>query len=295
MNQTPILIVGSIALDTIETPKGNRDNLLGGSVTYAMIAAKNKTPVHISGVVGKDFPKQGYSIYEQYSDDLTDFITEDGPTFRWGGRYHDNMDQRDTLFTELGVFQDFNPALSELNRQIPYVFLANIHPKLQLSVIKQMRDNPTIIVDTMNLWIETTKNDLLQVLKRTDILLINDSESELLTGDTDLQSSAEKIQTMGPKIVIIKRGSKGATIFDGKYTSSVGVYPVSEIVDTTGAGDTFGGGFVASLAKGESLSDAVMYGSALASICVEGFGIERLLKAIDKDVEMRTEYLHQTG
>lgn len=295
MKKTPILIIGSIALDTIETPKGNRSNLLGGSATYAMIAAKNKASVHISAVVGKDFPKQGHSVYEQYSDDLTDFITEDGPTFRWGGRYHENMDQRDTLFTELGVFQNFNPRLSKLNRRVPYVFLANIHPQLQLSVIQQMENNPTVIVDTMNLWIETTKNDLLQVLKRTDILLINDSESELLTGDTDLQSSAEKIQAIGPKIVIIKRGSKGAAIFDGKDTFSVGVYPVSEIVDTTGAGDTFGGGFVASLAKGESLSDAVIYGSALASICVEGFGVERILKACDKDVEIRTEYLHQTG
>lgn len=295
MKKTPILIIGSIALDTIETPKGNRSNLLGGSATYAMIAAKNKASVHISAVVGKDFPKQGHSVYEQYSDDLTDFITEDGPTFRWGGRYHENMDQRDTLFTELGVFQNFNPRLSKLNRRVPYVFLANIHPQLQLSVIQQMENNPTVIVDTMNLWIETTKNDLLQVLKRTDILLINDSESELLTGDTDLQSSAEKIQAIGPKIVIIKRGSKGAAIFDGKDTFSVGVYPVSEIVDTTGAGDTFGGGFVASLAKGESLSDAVIYGSALASICVEGFGVERILKACDKDVEIRTKYLHQTG
>ncbi len=294
MKPNPILIVGSIALDTIESPHGNHQDLLGGTATYAMLAATKKVPVHICGIVGNDFPDYAHKIYKQYADDLTDISIAVGPTFRWGGRYHKNMDHRDTLFTDLGVFENFNPELSEVNKKIRYVFLANNHPDLQWTALNQVNKEAIIVVDTMNLWINTTLNELIRVLSKTDILLINDSESELLTGITDLRKSADKILDMGPKTVIIKQGSKGASVFTEDEKISVGVYPVNTLLDTTGAGDTFGGGFIASLADGGTVLDSVIYGSAMASICVEGFGVETLLNVSDNEMRKRVEHLSRT-
>jgi len=294
MIQHPVLIVGSIALDTIESPNGNHKDLIGGTATYAMIAAYHKAMVHVCGIVGSDFPQSGHQIFKKYAKDLADFTTREGKTFRWGGRYHSNLDQRDTLFTDLGVFENYEPKLSEINKEQSYVFLANNHPQLQLFVAEQMKNHPTIVVDTMNLWINTTYDDLLKILKQTDILLLNDSESELLSGISDLSESAEKIRLLGPKTIVIKRGSKGASIFTEKEQFSVGVYPVDQLVDTTGAGDTFGGGFIATLANGGSLVDSVISGSALASVCVEGFGVNRLLDATIEEINHREAYLSKT-
>ena len=287
-----ILIVGSIALDTIENNRGKREDLIGGSTTYVTVAAGRSVPVNVVGVIGNDFPDEGLKIYQRYANSLVDLECKEGNTFRWGGRYGENMDNRETLFTDLGVFSDFSPRLSTVNKNVPNVFLANIHPSLQLSVINQMAGKPLIVTDTMNLWIETTKNELLEVLKKSDILLINESEAELITGTNNIDRSAVQLQGLGPSTVVIKKGSSGAVLFHGEEKVSIGAYPVKDVIDTTGAGDTFGGGFVSALASGGTFRDALIKGSALASICVEGFGVESLLEVNLEEIKKREKFLH---
>jgi len=292
MKSDLILIVGSIAIDTIEIGNERYENLLGGSTTYATIAAGKYSDVNVVGIVGSDFPQYGHDIYNKYAANLTDFKVEPGKTFSWGGRYHDNFDDRDTLFTELGVFGEFNPQLSAINKNQQYVFLANIHPSLQNSVIDQCQANPTIVIDTMNLWIDTTHNELLNVLSKSDILLINESEAEMLTECSNLDDAAKTLIGLGPPIVVIKQGSNGAALYnnmDEKIT--IGVYPISKVVDPTGAGDTFGGGFISALAQGKTYKDALVLGSALASICVEGVGIDALEIATVAEIENRQMFL----
>lgn len=293
-SENSILLVGSVALDTIHTPRESRENLLGGSVSYALISAGKESPVHVVGVVGRDFPRQAFDLYRSYSADLTDFITADGPTFRWGGRYFADTEHRETLFTDLGVFADFNPTLSLVNTKCPWVFLANIHPALQLSVMNQCSTASRFVVDTMNLWIETTPDLLTEVLQRTRILFVNERESELLTGTADIASAAKILQGQGPEIVVIKLGPNGARVFGDGYSIGAGIYPVSMVVDLTGAGDTFGGGFISVLAHGGSLEEALVNGSAWASFCVEGFGTERLIHVTDSDLAERKTYLNST-
>ena len=292
MKSDSILIVGSIAIDTIEIENERYENLLGGSTTYATIAAGKYSDVNVVGIIGNDFPQYGHDIYNKYAANLTDLKVEQGKTFSWGGRYHDNFDDRYTLFTELGVFRKFNPQLSAINKNQQYVFLANIHPSLQNSVIDQCQANPTIVIDTMNLWIDTTHNELLNVLSKSDILLINESEAEMLTECSNLDDAAKTLIGLGPPIVVIKQGSKGATLYnnmDEKIT--IGVYPISKVVDPTGAGDTFGGGFITALAQGKTYKEALVLGSALASICVEGVGIDALEKATVAEIENRQIFL----
>ena len=287
-----ILIIGSIALDTIENNRGKREDLIGGSTTYATVAAGRSVPVNVVGVIGNDFPDEGLKIYQRYANSLVDLECKEGNTFRWGGRYGENMDSRETLFTDLGVFSDFSPRLSTVNKNVSNVFLANIHPSLQLSVINQMAGKPLIVTDTMNLWIETTKNKLLKVLKKSDILLINESEAELISGTNNIDRSAVQLQGLGPSTVVIKKGSSGAVLFHGEEKVSIGAYPVKDVIDTTGAGDTFGGGFVSALASGGTFRDALIKGSALASICVEGFGVESLLEVNLEEIKKREKFLH---
>ena len=287
-----ILIIGSIALDTIENNRGKREDLIGGSTTYATVAAGRSVPVNVVGVIGNDFPDEGLEIYQRYANSLVDLECKEGNTFRWGSRYGENMDSRETLFTDLGVFSDFSPRLSTVNKNVSNVFLANIHPSLQLSVINQMAGKPLIVTDTMNLWIETTKNELLEVLKKSDILLINESEAELISGTDNIDRSAVQLQGLGPSTVVIKKGSSGAVLFHGEEKVSIGAYPVKDVIDTTGAGDTFGGGFVSALASGGTFRDALIKGSALASICVEGFGVESLLEVNLEEIKKREKFLH---
>ncbi len=294
MNSQPVLIVGSIALDTIESPAGRRDNLIGGSATYATVAAGRSVPVHVVGVVGTDFPVEGRSLFQHYARNLTDLINVEGETFRWGGRYHASWDDRDTLFTELGVFETFEPRLSTVNRKVPIQFLANIHPRLQLAVLNQSEDVQWVVVDTMNLWINTTPKELRQVLKRSHVLLINESELWELTGETQWEPALSAIRELGPRVVVIKQGSKGAFLMTDHQTFHIGAYPVATVVDPTGAGDTFGGGFVAALARGESWDQALVRGSALASACVEGFGVEALLSCSERELRRRVAYLQAT-
>ena len=287
-----ILIIGSIALDTIENNRGKREDLIGGSTTYATVAAGRLVPVNVVGVIGNDFPDEGLKIYKRYANSLVDLECKEGNTFRWGGRYGENMDSRETLFTDLGVFSDFSPRLSTVNKNVSNVFLANIHPSLQLSVINQMAGKPLIVTDTMNLWIETTKNKLLKVLKKSDILLINESEAELISGTNNIDRSAVQLQGLGPSTVVIKKGSSGVVLFHGEEKVSIGAYPVKDVIDTTGAGDTFGGGFVSALASGGIFRDALIKGSALASICVEGFGVESLLEVSLEEIKKREKFLY---
>ena len=295
MSRNSILIVGSIAIDTIETPFEKKSDVLGGSTTYSLVASGKKTDVSVVGIIGNDFPNEGYSLYRSYADDLSDLKTADGKTFRWGGRYHENWDDRDTLFTELGVFLDFNPILSESNKNRSHILLANIHPELQYSVILQ-NQNPdaVIVVDTMNLWIETTLPSLEKVISSSNILLINESESFLLTKEKNIKDAAIALLSMGPEMVVIKKGSKGAELFSDKDHIEIGAFPVTNVVDPTGAGDAFAGAFIASLAAQESSESALLSASASASISIESFGTQKLQNASTEEINERINLLNKT-
>jgi len=284
-----VLILGSIALDTIETKFGKKEDLLGGSATYATIGAGfYGSPIPI-GIVGDDFPEKGDEIFNNFSSNLDNIEKKHGKTFSWGGKYHNNGDDRDTLFTDLGVFESFEPVLHSKNVKASWVFLANIHPSLQLSVLNQCKNNPTVITDTMNLWIDTTLQELKKIIKRTDILLINESELSLLTKNENIQESSKQILSMGPQKIVVKLGSKGARCISKNEDISVGVYPVKDVVDPTGAGDVFGGGFVSGLIDKLSTSESMLRGSALASFCIEEFGVSKLININKNDVEKRME------
>ena len=295
MSRNSILIVGSIAIDTIETPFEKKSDVLGGSTTYSLVASGKKTDVSVVGIIGNDFPNEGYSLYRSYADDLSDLKTADGKTFRWGGRYHENWDDRDTLFTELGVFLDFNPILSESNKNRSHILLANIHPELQYSVILQ-NQNPdaVIVVDTMNLWIETTLPSLEKVISSSNILLINESESFLLTKEKNIKDAAIALLSMGPEMVVIKKGSKGAELFSDKDHIEIGAFPVTNVVDPTGAGDVFAGAFIASLAAQESSESALLSASASASISIESFGTQKLQNTSTEEINERINLLNKT-
>ena len=295
MSHNSILIVGSIALDTIETPVEKRSNVLGGSTTYSLVASGRQSEVSIVGIVGNDFPSDGHSLYQSYASDLSDLKIAEGRTFRWGGRYHENWDDRDTLFTDLGVFSDFRPVLTESNKNRSHILLANIHPELQRSVIQQNQNPDAIIViDTMNLWIETTLSSLEKVLSNSNILLINESEAFLLTNENDINNSARSLLKMGPEIVVIKKGSRGAELFSLTEHIAVDAFPVTNVVDPTGAGDVFAGAFVASLANEDSKETALLYASASASISIESFGIEKLQSASNNETKDRINFLNKT-
>jgi len=295
MSNNSILIVGSIAIDTVETPFEKQSNVLGGSTTYSLIASGKSLDISVVGIVGEDFPAEARALYNSYANDLSDLKTGDGNTFRWGGKYHANWDDRDTLFTELGVFMDFNPVLSESNKNRSHILLANIHPELQYSVISQNQNSDAVIVvDTMNLWIETTLQSLEKVLLSSNILLINESESFQLTNENNIKSAAESLLKMGPEIVVIKKGSKGAELFSLKEHIEVGAYPVKNVVDPTGAGDVFAGAFTASIAGKESNEIALLQASASASISIESFGVERLQNATGQEINDRVNFLRST-
>tara|TARA_B100001121_G_scaffold164623_1_gene143770 strand:+ start:423 stop:1319 length:897 start_codon:yes stop_codon:yes gene_type:complete len=295
MSNNSILIVGSIAIDTVETPFEKQSNVLGGSTTYSLIASGKSLDISVVGIVGEDFPAEARALYNSYANDLSDLKTGDGNTFRWGGKYHANWDDRDTLFTELGVFMDFNPVLSESNKNRSHILLANIHPELQYSVISQNQNSDAVIVvDTMNLWIETTLHSLEKVLLSSNILLINESESFQLTNENNIKSAAEILLKMGPEIVVIKKGSKGAELFSLKEHIEVGAYPVKNVVDPTGAGDVFAGAFTSSIAGKESNEIALLQASASASISIESFGVERLQNATGQEINDRVNFLRST-
>ena len=286
------LILGSVALDTIETKYGKAENLLGGSATYATIAAGLYGDAIPVGIVGDDFPKDGLDIFEKFSKNLKDLDQQPGGTFKWGGKYHENGDDRDTLFTDLGVFENFNPSIHTSNKNASWLFLANIHPSLQLSVLEQCTNSPLVVTDTMNLWIDSTPEELKKIISKTNILLINESELHLLTKEQNVDKSIKEVLSMGPEKVIVKFGSKGAKCFSENENIAVGVYPVKKVIDPTGAGDVFGGGFISGLVDGLSIKEAMLRGSALASFCIEDFGVKKLLNINVNDVDNRIQLIN---
>ena len=286
------LILGSVALDTIETKYGKAENLLGGSATYATIAAGLYGDAIPVGIVGDDFPKDGLDIFEKFSKNLKDLDQQPGGTFKWGGKYHENGDDRDTLFTDLGVFENFNPSIHTSNKNASWLFLANIHPSLQLSVLEQCTNAPLVVTDTMNLWIDSTPEELKKIISKTNILLINESELHLLTKEQNVDKSIKEVLSMGPEKVIVKFGSKGAKCFSENEDIAVGVYPVKKVIDPTGAGDVFGGGFISGLVDGLSIKEAMLRGSALASFCIEDFGVKKLLNVSVNEVDNRIQLIN---
>ena len=279
--QKTILAVGSIALDTLETPHGNRQDILGGSATYFSISAGLLAPVKLVGVVGNDYPKEGWQLFQSRNINTDNILVENGSTFRWGGKYSNDYSTRDTLFTELGVFENFSPTIQEADRLSPLVFLGNIHPDLQSSVAKLTPSAEYIVTDTMNLWIDLFPEKLKEVLKLSTILLINHEEAEQYTGQSEISNAASELLSAGPEIVVIKKGADGAYLAQGESRHSVPVFPINQVIDPTGAGDSFAGGFMGYLSQADQpdFLEAVMVGSAMASFCVEGFGVESLLQA----------------
>ena len=291
VKQSTVLLLGSIAFDTIETSFGYHKDLLGGSATYAAVSSAKFLKPNIVGIIGSDFSEENKNILKESCNNLDDLIKKEGTTFRWGGKYFDNGDQRETLFTDLGVFENFTPLISEVNNSPDYIFLANISPELQLCVLNQCRGNSTVILDTMNLWIDIEKENLLRVLKKTDILLINESELSDLADEKNHDKASEIIQSYGPKTIIVKYGSKGSVCYDGSMSFSVGVIPNLTVKDPTGAGDSFGGALVSALAQGISLKEAIIRGTVMASFCIEDFGINSILYSNKKDIDTRMLYL----
>lgn len=281
-----LLVVGSLGLDTVATPFDKVEEALGGSATYISLASSYFcAPIDIVGIVGDDFPKQYVNLLEQHNINLDGLqIIEGGKTFRWSAKYHYDLNVRDTLLTELNVFENFDPIIPENLKKSKYVCLGNIDPILQMRVLDQLSDSPFVVCDTMNYWIEGMKDELLKLLKRVNVLIINDSEARLLAHEPNLIKSAKTIREMGPEILIIKKGEHGALLFTEDIVFSAPAYPLEMIYDPTGAGDTFAGGFVGYLYRTqdtnpENLKCAVIYGSAMASFCVERFstkGLEEL-------------------
>jgi sugar/nucleoside kinase (ribokinase family) len=281
-----LVVIGSVAYDSIATPLGGRDDMLGGSGTFFSLAASHFVRPSVVAVVGEDFRADDIALLESHGVDLAGLERAAGRTFRWGGRYHDDMNGRDTLFTELNVFETFEPKLTAAQRQSPFVFLGNIQPRLQASVLEQVSAPRFVAADTMNLWINIAKDGLIDVLRRIDALFLNDEEARELTGKRSVVLAARAIQELGPSLVVIKRGEHGAIVFNEDDIFYTPAYPLERVVDPTGAGDTFAGGFVGHLASTGDVSSAnvrqaAVVGSVLASFCVEGYGVERL-KGIDR-------------
>lgn len=281
-----LLVVGSLGLDTVITPFDKTEEALGGSASYISLAASYfGGPIEFVGVVGSDFPKKYIKIIEDHNVDTEGLqIVEGGKTFRWTGKYHYDLNMRDTLSTELNVFEKFDPVIPDNFKKSKFICLGNIDPVLQSRVLDQMEDPQFVVCDTMNFWIEGKKDDLLKLLKRVDVLIINDSEARLLAHEPNLIRAARMIRELGPKILIIKKGEHGALLFVEDIVFSAPAYPMETIFDPTGAGDSFAGGFIGYLYKTRSLSPdslkrAVIYGSTMASFCVEKFstkGLEEL-------------------
>lgn len=276
-----LLVVGSVALDSIETPFGKAENALGGSATYISLCANYFTqPVRLVGVVGEDFPQEHVALLDEKLIDIAGLqVIPGGKTFRWGGRYHTDLNTRDTLYTELGVFEKFNPVIPDSWRKSRYVCLGNIDPVLQKRVLEQIEKPRLVVCDTMNLWIDIRRAELMETLALVDVLIVNDSESRMLTGENNLLLAGKKILSSGPRAVIIKKGEHGALLMTENLYFSAPAYPLEKIFDPTGAGDCFAGGFIGWLVRSDDLSEenlkrAVIYGSTLASFCVERFSVE---------------------
>lgn len=296
-----LVVVGTVAFDAIETPFGKTDKILGGAATFIGLAASQfDVDTAIVSVVGGDFPKEYLDLLENKKIDISGVeIIKDGKTFFWSGKYHNDMNSRDTLATELNVLADFNPVVPRDYKDAEIVLLGNLHPIVQLGVLDQMDKKPKLaILDTMNFWMDSALEDLHKVIKRVDVITINDEEARQLTGEYSLVVAARKIHEMGPEYVVIKKGEHGALLFHDGNVFFAPALPLEEVFDPTGAGDTFAGGFAGYLAKTDDISfenmkNAVIYGSTLASFCVEKFGTERMKNLSSDEVYKRLQQFKQ--
>jgi sugar/nucleoside kinase (ribokinase family) len=293
-----VLIVGSTALDSIKTPKAENPRLLGGSASHAAVAASFFGPVKLVGVVGEDFPRRYIQLYRRHRIDLRGLQILPGKTFHWSGEYELNMNNRRTLLTELGVFETFNPTLPEAYRNAPFVLLANIAPALQHHVLNQMRRPKFVAADTMDLWLKVALPDLLKLLKRLDAFVLNDSEAQQLTGEDNVFAALKKIHRLGPKYVVVKKGSHGSILSGPRGLFICPAYPLRKVVDPTGAGDSFVGGMMGYLAAAKGPIDghirrAMTYGSVVASFCCEGFGLQRTTKISRAQIDGRVKELER--
>ena len=297
-----LLVVGSVAFDAIETPFGKMDRTLGGAASYFALAASHFTPVRVVAIVGDDFSAKDEAVFRGRRIDLTGVEHVSGKTFFWAGRYSQNMNERTTLATELNVFANFRPTLPGAYCDSSFIFLGNIDPTLQRSVLQQVNGKPKVVgLDTMNYWIERTPEELRETLKHTHILMINDDETRQLTGEHNLMRAARHIFKMGPRTLVIKRGEHGALMVHDKFLFSVPGYPLEEVHDPTGAGDSFAGGFMGALASAgrinhQTLRRAMVYGSVLGSFAVERFGVERLSHLTRREIHARARrFSHLTS
>ncbi len=289
-----VLVVGTVALDTIETPTTTAPNVLGGSATYFSYAASFFTKVCLVGVVGEDFPQEHRKLLVDRGIDTAGLVTRPGKTFSWRGRYHQDMNNRDTLEVHLNVFGDFDPVVPPAFRRIPYVFLANGAPAIQIKVLEQVEKPQLVLADTMDLWIETQRDDLLKLLPKLDGLVLNDGEAKLLSQDENLVRAGEKVRKLGPKFVIIKKGEHGSFLFSQDGVFVLPGYPTPEVIDPTGAGDSYAGGIMGYLASDTSpppgrLRRAIAYGTIVASLTVEDFSLERLKRTSRAEIDQRLE------
>lgn len=296
-----LLAVGTVAFDDIETPFGHAEKVIGGAATYITLAASYFIKdLKIVSVVGDDFPQAELKYMKSRGIDLSGLQVKTGEkSFFWAGRYHNNMNDRDTLDTQLNVLADFDPILPESYKHTEYLMLGNLTPSVQMRVLEQMLQRPKLVaLDTMNFWMNVALDNLMEVLKKIDILTINDEEARQLSGEHSLVKAARKIHKMGPKYLVIKKGEHGALLFEGDNVFFAPALPLPEVVDPTGAGDTFAGGFMGYLARTgdlsfDSMKRAVIYGSAMASFCVEKFSIERLKELTNKEINERVAQFAQ--
>ena len=292
-----LLIVGTVAFDAIETPFGKTDKILGGAATYIGLSASFfKIQSAIVSVIGEDFPQEYIDLFKQRNIDISALeVVKGGKTFFWSGRYHNDLNMRDTLDTQLNVLADFNPVVPENFKDADVVMLGNLHPLVQISVLDQLTAKPKLVVlDTMNFWMNHALAELLQVIKRVDVITVNDEEARQLTGEYSLVKAAAKIQEMGPGYVVIKKGEHGALLFHGNEVFFAPALPLEDVFDPTGAGDTFAGGFAGYIAQSENVSfanmkNAIIYGSNMASFCVEEFGTRRMERLTKDEVLERLQ------
>jgi len=295
----PLLVVGSVALDSVETPTEARDDVLGGSAVFFSYAASYFTSVRLVGVVGEDWPHEHTQLLQGRQVDTRGLqVVPGAKTFRWKGKYLPNMNDRETLEVHLNVFGQFDPVLPEAYRACPFVFLANGSPRLQLKVLDQVPGARLAVADTMDLWIREERDELAELLRRIDGIVLNDSEARLLTDDENLVRAGHKVREMGPKFVVIKKGEHGAMFFSRYETYVMPAYPTEDVVDPTGAGDSFAGGMMGYLAERDdfepkTLKEAMAYGVLVASFAVEQFSLDRLRQIERGDIELRMEKYRQ--
>ena len=296
---SPLLVVGSVAFDNVITPQAEQERILGGAASYCSFAASYYTQVRMVGVVGNDFGESDLDRLRARGIDLEGVKKDDsGPTFFWKGKYHENFNRRDTLDIQLNVFEKFRPDLPESYKDSSFVLLGNIHPALQMHVLDQLAGNSFVLADTIDLWIETERESLLSLIKKVSLFVINDSEAEELTGESNVILSGDKLRQMGPESVIIKKGEHGAILFHEEGMFALPAYPVTQLHDPTGAGDSFAGALIGRLSSRNrsdfsAIKEAMLYATCTASLTVEAFGCDRLESAGKSEIEERDASLNQ--